>query len=110
MILLIGHDLPPLLARTMNPLAERSGHRVAHVRDGYGDGVSDEDWMSRLGRERDAAFLTLDANIRNRHGAVEPRGVDRVDDPPRRPVDHAHEAVERVVVVSPRDERRVRAE
>lgn len=50
----------------MDPLARRGGHRVVHVRDEYGDGVSDEVWMDRLGRDRDAAFLTLDANIRKR--------------------------------------------
>lgn len=71
MILLIDHNLPPLLAQIMHPLADQGGHCVEHVRHRYGDGVADVDWMAQLAEERDSAFLTLDVSIRKRAPEIE---------------------------------------
>ena len=67
MILLVDNNLPPFLADTFRLLAELEGHRVVHKRTYFGrTDISDVDWMTQLGKERDAAFLTCDKNILKR--------------------------------------------
>ncbi len=67
MILMVDANLPPLLAETLNPIAQVHGHRVIHKRTYFGrTDIPDIEWMKELGKEKDAAFITCDSNILKR--------------------------------------------
>jgi len=63
-ILLVDNNLPPALAKILNPLAELDGHKVVHKRTAFGrTDIPDVEWITEFGRNKDAAFLTCDTNI-----------------------------------------------
>lgn len=61
-------NLPPQLARGLailempNPNHERA--EVKSIKDAFGEGIQDEDWIPKLGREN-AVVITQDRNIQN---------------------------------------------
>lgn len=66
MKLLVDNNISPLVARTLRAaLTEGEGH-VEHIRERFGPGVKDEDWLQALGSEGGWAVLTADHRISRR--------------------------------------------
>ena len=62
MKVLIDEHLPPALARALNTLLG-SEHEVSHVRDKFGQGVKDIEWIEALNREGRWVVISADRRI-----------------------------------------------
>lgn len=66
MRVLIDENLPPALARSLNALFNGK-HEVIHIRDRFGPGVTDVEWITRLSDEGRWIVVSGDRRItRNR--------------------------------------------
>lgn len=63
MKVVVDENLPPALARALNALFAGE-HEIIHIRDRYGPGVKDLQWIPELGQDGRWIVLSADRRIR----------------------------------------------
>jgi hypothetical protein len=63
---LVDENLPPALARALDALF-RGEHQVVHLRDKFGPGVTDQQWIDTLNREGRWVLISGDRRITRNH-------------------------------------------
>ncbi|NEU13054.1 hypothetical protein G3T14_13015 [Methylobacterium sp. BTF04] len=63
MKVVVDENLPPALARALHALFAGE-HEITHIRDRYGAGVTDLQWIPELGQEGRWIVLSADRRIR----------------------------------------------
>ena len=73
MIIYIDENLPSNLAKALAALQEGrldEDVEVRHVKDHFGEGITDEDWLPKAGKEK-AVIITKDYSIRRTRAEME---------------------------------------
>jgi hypothetical protein len=58
--ILFDHNMPPSIARAMNELISVDGHEAYALRDRFRTNISDIDYFTELGRERNWVVISKD--------------------------------------------------
>lgn len=62
MNILVDENLPPALAKSLNELF-KGQHSIIHLREKFGPGVKDVEWITALGREGRWIIISADRRI-----------------------------------------------
>jgi hypothetical protein len=64
--LLVDHNLPPRLARSLHALLDEDGHEIVALTAKFAKNVKDVDWIAARDKEGGWGVLTRDLHIRTR--------------------------------------------
>jgi hypothetical protein len=70
---LFDHNMPPALARALNPVIELGGHQAFSLRDKFPITISDIDYFNELGKESD--WIVISKDIANARRGPERRAI-----------------------------------